>query len=219
VDLIVAASPVLKERCHGRHRNLELLAHGVDLHLFRKPLPPVPAWLERIPEPRVGFYGLLDERLDQHLVAGIAGAMKGVNFVLAGPQVTGMPGLQALPNVHFPGSIPYEQLPAFVHGLQALIMPYRVDAFTNTLAPLKLKEYLLSGLPVVVSPLAGTAAVKDCLLVASTEERWVHYLGTIVDGRMEPRSEQAGQSLAGDGWDARSAMMLRLALGRETTHA
>src|SRR5690606_38771184 len=119
------------------------------LDLFGQPQRAEHASLAGIPRPRIGYFGLIDERSDQELIAALAERMPDHSFVLAGPVATAVQRLAALRNVHFTGAIPYAELPALAHGLDVLFLPYGLNAFTRTLSPLKLLEYLATGKPVV----------------------------------------------------------------------
>lgn len=214
VDLVLTASPALAARFSGPHRSkVEIFPHGVDLGLYREPLPPALEWLEKLPKPRVGFYGLLDERLDQGLLAEIAQARPAWSFILAGPRAAGFPVLESLPNVHFPGSIPYQDLPALVQGLNALLVPYRVDSFTHTLAPLKLNEYLLSGCPVIASALEGIPEGHALVRVARSAADWLGCLERSFGEDIAARRDHASRLLAEHGWEMRAASLLRYCAG------
>jgi glycosyltransferase involved in cell wall biosynthesis len=214
VDVVLAASPVLQERLQARHPRVELFSHGVDLDMYREPLPPMPDWLPGSPEPRIGFYGLLDERVDAPLLAAVARGMPEVNFILAGPRTVALPTLETLGNVYMPGNVPYRQLPSYVRGLLALILPYRVDSFTDTLAPLKLKEYILSGLPILASPLAGVSNTShDLLKVVRTEGDWMQAIRDVISNGRPFRPAGTGSLSVEDGWNHRAARLVQIGAG------
>lgn len=216
-DLLLATSAKLREQLASAGREVRMLPHGVDLDLFgRLDVAPLPA-LSTIPAPRVGFFGLIDERLDQDLVAALAARLPALQFVLAGPVVVDTSRLQAVRNVHFTGAVPYTDLPALVQGMQALMLPYLVNDFTATIAPLKFREYLATGLPVVSAPLPEACALEPHVVVARDAQSWAAVLGTSPVEDRSARILRMRELLREDTWDHRAAQLL--AACREITHA
>jgi hypothetical protein len=209
-DVILAASPNLQRRFAHFSGTVVSFPHGVDLNLFRGPLPVPPAWLSGLTMPRVGFYGLLDERLDQELIREVALSNPEWSFVLAGPRGAPMDILEDVPGIHFPGNVSYRDLPAFVGGLDALILPYRVDRFTHTLAPLKLNEYLLSGLPVITSDIAGVQAHGSLVRIARSAADWTASLRESIPAGRAARQALAEEQLAYHDWARRADTLLDL---------
>ncbi len=207
-DIILAASPTLRGRLAQSGKPTYLLPHGVDVELFSREVPFEHGCLTGIRAPRVGFFGLFDERSDQELIAALAGRMPGLSFVIAGPIETSTSLLRACPNIHFTGRIPYGELPSFISGLQALFIPYRADAFADTLAPLKLKEYLATGKPVVSTPIAAACALADCISIAASLDEWEAALRNALTLQIGPRREQMRRRLADDSWARRAETLV-----------
>ena len=132
---------------------IHLMPHGVNRALFAQalaaavPAAPEPAVL---PQPVLGFYGNLYDWVDQELLAAIARARPTWSLVLIGKLMTDVATLRACPNIHLLGARPYAQLPAYCKSFAVGLIPYKTtDPRMLTVNPLKLREYLAAGLPVV----------------------------------------------------------------------
>ena len=104
----------------------------------------------RIPGPRLGYFGVIDERMDMELLAKVADARADWHFVMLGPVVKIDPvDLPQRPNIHFLGMKKYEQLPSYIGGWDAAILPFARNEATRFISPTKTPEYLAAGRPVV----------------------------------------------------------------------
>jgi glycosyltransferase involved in cell wall biosynthesis len=171
VDCIVAVSEALRQRVKSMGRPSELLTHGVDLEFWRKATETSPAF-ESLTKPLITFWGVVDRRMDHAMVRALSEANLGT-ILLAGPHNEPDPQLLALPGVVAPGPLPLEQLPGLARLSSVLIMPYADLPVTRAMQPLKLKEYLATGLPCVVSDLPANREWSDCLDLAGSPEGFV----------------------------------------------
>ena len=176
VDLVLASSPMLAERLARQHPATHLVPHGADVSVYSRALRevlPEPSDLAHISRPRAGFVGMIDGRLDTDLLRRVARALPDWSFVLVGQvrfRADGLVELQELPNVHFLGFKPPAELPAYLRHLDVTTIPYREDAFTRAIFPLKLFEYLAAGKGVVATRLPSLAAFEqDGLLHLGTD--------------------------------------------------
>ncbi|MEL3918229.1 glycosyltransferase [Aeromonas enteropelogenes] len=144
-DLILAASPALASR-FPPHKT-RLLSHGVDIGLFMPPQPR-PADLPS-GRPIAGFYGSLSDWIDVPLLAETARALPHWDLVLIGPRQTDLSPLAGLPNVHLLGPRPHHTLAAYAQHWQVSLLPFVDNAQIRACNPLKLREYLATGRPVV----------------------------------------------------------------------
>ena len=109
---------------------------------------------ENIPHPRFGFFGVLDERFDIDLVAAVAAKKPDWHFILIGPVVKIDPAsLPQLPNIHYPGSKHYNELPNYLAGWDVAIIPFANNEATRYISPTKTPEYLAGGKPVISAPI------------------------------------------------------------------
>ncbi|MBA3642120.1 MAG: glycosyltransferase, partial [Acidobacteria bacterium] len=103
-----------------------------------------------IPHPRLGFFGVVDERMDLDLLAGVAAARPDWHLVVLGPVVKIDPAtLPALPNIHYLGSKTYQELPRYIAGWDVALLPFARNEATRFISPTKTPEYMAAGKPIV----------------------------------------------------------------------
>jgi UDP-galactopyranose mutase len=140
------------KRSHSQHHNIHPFPSSVDVPHFARgrqelPQPPDQAG---IPTPRVGFFGVIDERMDIELVGQLAEMRPDLHFVMIGPVVKIDPAdLPRRPNIHYLGGKSYDELPAYLAGWDVAILPFARNESTRFISPTKTPEYLAAGKPVV----------------------------------------------------------------------
>jgi UDP-galactopyranose mutase len=153
-DLVTTGGRSLYEAKRLRHPNVHPFPSSIDLaHFARARTPGVePPDQAAIPRPRIGFAGVIDERMDLGLIAGLAQQRPQVQLVLLGPVAKVDPAaLPRLPNIHLLGLKPYADLPAYLGGWDVGILPFAHNDATRFISPTKTPEYLAAGLPVVAT--------------------------------------------------------------------
>jgi UDP-galactopyranose mutase len=151
-DVVFTGGYSLWEAKRDRHRNIHPFPSSVDRGHFAKARtmrsdPPDQA---AIPWPRLGFYGVVDERMDLDLLAHLADARPDWSVVIVGPVVKIDPAdLPRRPNLHYLGGKTYDQLPAYLGGWDVALMPFAINESTRFISPTKTPEYMAAGLPVV----------------------------------------------------------------------
>jgi glycosyltransferase involved in cell wall biosynthesis len=151
-DLSVFCATALLEAEKAECRNPAFVDHGVDFDAFARGAElPEPDDLRAIPRPRVGFIGSIDEHtFDPELFRRVVELLPEFQFALVG--ATTLPdGWLVQPNVHFLGQKPYEQVAAYPGHCDVLVMPWNQSAWIQACNPIKLKEYLAAGRPVVTT--------------------------------------------------------------------
>ncbi|WP_368163476.1 glycosyltransferase [Aeromonas sp. R6-2] len=161
-SLIIAASPALAE-CFPAHKT-RLLPHGVDLDRFSAG-GQRPADLPR-GRPIAGFYGSLSSWIDLPLLAETARALPHWDLVLIGPHHCDLGALRGIANIHLLGPRPHAQLPAYLHHWQVSLLPFRDTPQIRTCNPLKLREYLAAGKPVVSTDFPALDGYREQVVVA-----------------------------------------------------
>ena len=175
-DLVFTGGTSLYEAKRDRHDSVHLFPSSVDRGHFEKARTqlPEPADQAEIPRPRLGFYGVFDERFDIELLDGIANMRPDWSFVMVGPVVKISPDeLPKRPNIHYIGPKRYEQLPAYLSGWNVALMPFAMNESTQFISPTKTPEYLAGGKPVVSTP------VKDVV------RHYGHLVGVAIAGDAE----------------------------------
>ncbi|MFP5077902.1 UDP-galactopyranose mutase [Rhizobium sp. YIM 134829] len=151
-DVVFTGGVSLYEARRDRHDNIHAFPSSVDVAHFRAARQPVAARDDQagIAEPRLGYYGVIDERLDLALIAEVAAARPALSFVFVGPVVKISPDeLPRAANIHYLGQKSYADLPAYLAGWQAALMPFARNEATRFISPTKTPEYLAAGRPVV----------------------------------------------------------------------
>ena len=151
-DVVFTGGQSLFEAKRDRHRNIHAFPSSIDAVHFRaaRLKRPDPDDQAPIARPRLGFFGVIDERLDTHLLARAAAIKPEWQFVVIGPVVKIDPAtLPHRPNIHWLGGKSYDQLPAYLAGWNLGIMPFALNELTRFISPTKTPEFLAAGLPVV----------------------------------------------------------------------
>jgi glycosyltransferase involved in cell wall biosynthesis len=151
---------------------------------------PLPGDLERIPAPRVGFFGLIHEWVDTDLIAALADRLP-FSFVVIGSSNQDLSALAARPNVHLLGRKPYADLPEWCRGFDAAIVPFRISELTASVNPIKLREYAAAGLPVVATGLPEIRRCGDIAVCPEGVDEWVAALRQAVARGQDPAERRA----------------------------
>ena len=209
-DVVFTGGQSLFEAKRSAHDNIHAFPSSVDVAHFEKArLGRVadPADQAGIPHPRLGFYGVIDERLDLDLLGAVAAARPDLHFVMVGPVVKIDPArLPRGSNLHYLGSKSYEDLPAYLAGWRVAMMPFAINAATRFISPTKTPEYLAAGRPVVSTPIADVVrryGHLDGVAVAATPDEFGQACGTMLQLAAKPEAwrPQADAVLAEQSWD------------------
>lgn len=216
---VVAVSNALGEKFKSSGKPVHVLTHGVDLEHFGKPATVEHPVLEGIPRPRIGFFGLIDGRFDAALISEVARQIPEISFVFAGPTDASVDELPAHDNVHFVGAIAYTELPAFIRGMRALILPYKPDGLAKMLSPLKLKEYLATGKPVISTPIGATEEWGDMVNVAKIAEEWVVLIHRLANSTPGESGRATDARLLSQSWARKASELLEVCRRSDRTAA
>jgi UDP-galactopyranose mutase len=151
-DLVFTGGHSLYEAKRHQHRNVYPFPSSIDAPHFARArtLTSEPADQASIPGVRIGFFGVIDERMDLDLIAAVATAKPDWHLVLVGPVVKIDPaGLPAMSNIHYLGMKSYDELPSYIAGWDVAMLPFARNDSTRFISPTKTPEYLAAGLPVV----------------------------------------------------------------------
>jgi glycosyltransferase involved in cell wall biosynthesis len=170
-DLMIATSTAILEARSAFVSASTLLTHGVDLGHFSRAAPDLSSPLAALPHPLVGMFGIFDRRVDGQALKAAARLSPQATFVVLGPVVDRDPGeFRDVPNLHFSGAVPYSDLPKHVPHFDLCVLPYVVDEFTRNISPLKHKEYLATGKPVIASPLPEAVRLAEYVTLAGSDD-------------------------------------------------
>lgn len=191
-DLVLASAEDLAERCRQYRPDVHYVPHGVEHDHFAAALATgaIPADIADLPEPRVGFFGLLHDWVDLDLIGHLADRMA-CSFVLIGATNQDLGPLLARPNVRHLGRRPYAELPAYCRGFAAAIVPFRISELTLSVNPIKLREYAAAGLPVVASDLPEIRRCGEIATCATGVDAWEAALREAVRHGADPAWRRA----------------------------
>jgi Glycosyl transferases group 1 len=157
-DLVFTGGRSLYHAKRSRHPDCHLFPSSVDCRHFaraRGQEAREPADQAGVPHPRIGFAGVIDERMDLTLLAALAELRADLHFVCVGPVVKIDPAtLPRRPNIHWLGARRYDELPDYLSGWDAAFMPFALNESTRFISPTKTPEFLAAGLPVCSTPIA-----------------------------------------------------------------
>jgi glycosyltransferase involved in cell wall biosynthesis len=224
--LVLTGGHSLYEAKKHAHHNIHSIPSSVDVEHFAtaRRMTDEPDDQRHIPHPRLGFFGVLDERLDTHLLAGIADARPDWQLVMLGPVVKIDPAdLPRRPNIHYLGPKSYAELPRYIARWDvALILFARNDA-TRFISPTKTPEYLAAGRPVVstsirdvVSPYGEMGLVR----IADAVPDFVTACAAALAEDAATRRARADVYLRNTSWDrtwSKTALLLKAAAAPHQT--
>jgi UDP-galactopyranose mutase len=227
-DIVFTGGSSLYEAKKDRHANVHCFPSSVDRAHFAKARARTfdPADQEDLPRPRLGFYGVIDERFDVELLDRVATMRPNWSFVMVGPVVKiAEEDLPKRPNIHYLGGKTYEQLPAYLSGWDVALMPFAMNESTQFISPTKTPEYLAGGKPVVTTPVKDVVrhyGQLEGVRVAATAEEFAAACDKALELARDPESgwlAEADLVLSAASWDttqARMAGLLADVLGTRT---
>jgi len=182
-DVVFVASETLLDAKRRLNPITYFSPHGVDLdhfaQAFRADLP-APDDVAGLPRPVVGYFGLIEQWLDLDLIDYLSAQRPEWSFVLIGRVAVANEQVPRRPNIHYLGKRPYENLPAYGKLFDAAIIPNRLNQFTLHANPLKLREYLALGKPIVSISTPQIDKFSDVVAIARTREEFLAKLDTVL---------------------------------------
>lgn len=206
-DVTFFVNTALFEEERSQCRFAYLLDHGVDYDHFAHvdQTEDVPKEMKGLKSPIVGFFGGIDDHtFDVALAAEVAGKCPEMTFVFVGGVSADVTALEALANVHFIGKRPYQQIPRYGRCFDVAIMPWRQNRWIEACNPVKLKEYLALGKPVVSTPFRELENYQGLVYVGRGSQEFAAALGRALaeDGPQRRRLRRA--RVWGHSWDAKA---------------
>ncbi|WP_447979460.1 glycosyltransferase [Candidatus Nitrospira bockiana] len=218
-DLVLASAQKLYDAKRRFNPRTYWIPHGVDSEHFsrarRLEAPGAPE-LQDLPRPIIGFWGLIHEWIDLDLIRFAALRHPEWSFALVGKAGVACDALDGLKNVHLIGARPYDALPGFARGFDAAILPFKVNRLTENVNPIKLREYLAAGLPVVSTPLPEVGQYASVVRIARNQEEFVAELEAAVTDTSEAAAVKRMDAVRDESWDARVEQISRLVEALDT---
>jgi glycosyltransferase involved in cell wall biosynthesis len=206
-DVMFTGGHSLFEAKRDKHPNVHPFPSSVDTAHFARArsISVDPADQANIPHPRVGFFGVIDERMDLELLAAVAEARPAFQLVMLGPVVKIDPAsLPRRANIHWLGGKRYAELPAYIAGWDVAMLPFARNPSTRFISPTKTPEYLAAGKPVVSTPIHDVVrpyGEQGLCRIADTPHAFVHAIEAALAEDAAARIEKADAMLARTSWD------------------
>jgi glycosyltransferase involved in cell wall biosynthesis len=214
-DVVFTTSRPLLEKKTAYNKETHLASHGVDHAHFASALDEttrVASDLEGLSHPIVGFFGLIENWIDLGLLSHLAAQRPDWSIVLVGTAAVDVSGLTALPNVHLLGRRSYRDLPRYAKAFDVAVCPFVANELTRNVNPIKLREYLSAGLPVVASGIPEAADYAgSCQLVRGPEE-FVAACERALDEDSPQRRRARSAAMSQETWAHKADASLQIAL-------
>jgi glycosyltransferase involved in cell wall biosynthesis len=203
-DVVFATAKSLENRLVSLNPETHLASHGVDYAMFSKALAdetPVAPDIAKLPQPVIGFFGLIHEWVDLNLIATLAERHPEWSLVMIGKTSVDVSSLSKYPNVHFLGRKPYQDLPQFCKGFSVGMIPFAVNELTYNVNPIKLREYLSAGLPVVSTALPEVEFYSDWCVVAHNYDEFEQGILKVMREDTRERRGSRSDSMRSETWE------------------
>ena len=216
-DIVFTGGPSLYEAKRERHANAYCFPSSVDAVHFGKARDhsishPSQA---QMAHPRLGFYGVIDERFDIDLLGAIAAARPDWQLVMVGPVVKIDPAaLPRFPNIHYMGQQGYDALPEFLAGWDVCLMPFAMNDSTKFISPTKVLEYMAAELPIVSTPINDVKVpYGHVVAIAETHQQFIDACDAALAMSPEQRAKMVDEMraiVAGTSWQNTASQMRRI---------
>jgi glycosyltransferase involved in cell wall biosynthesis len=213
-DVVFTGGHSLWQAKKHQHANAHSVPSSVDVAHFAaaRDALPEPADQASIGYPRLGFFGVIDERFDIELVDAVAVEHPDWQIVLIGPVVKIDPAtLPQHANIHYLGAKTYEELPAYLAGWNVALMPFAINESTRFISPTKTPEYLAGGCPVVSTPIQDVISGygdSGVVSIAGSPQAFMVAIKSALDLKSDSEfAQRVDAALAGMSWDTTCAVM------------
>jgi hypothetical protein len=212
---VVVTSRALERRWAGRHRRVVRIPNGVELGVFTTSAASlaVPPEIARLPRPRLGYVGTVGRWVDLPLLQHVAAERPECCIALVGPVEPAVARPSGPVNLVFLGERPYASLPAYLAGMDVLLIPFRLSDLTRAVNPIKLYEYCTTGKPIVATPIEEIVAEPGVCHLGADRPSFLAAVDEALDEvrRGDPERMAARHALArASGWERRVAAFAAL---------
>lgn len=210
VDAVIVVSKALYEAKRPYNPHTYLVPNGVNYAAYSEVFndPQLPQKLERIAKPRVGYSGLIGDRLNLQMLRQMAEEHPQWSLVFLGEarvvqQAAHWQAMLQLPNVHYIGQVDVLRVPHYLKGFQVGLMPYRLGLESENISPLKLYDYLAAGLPVASVDIPAAREFSQHVHLARTPQEFAQTVTVALADTTPERVQQRRQIAALHTWEAR----------------
>lgn len=210
-DIVFACNRSLVEARSTLNSNIYVSPHGVDTELFALASAPdtsVPEAVKDLARPIIGSWGLVDSRVDLSIIEHIARSRPDWTILLIGRIAVDVSALKEIPNVVIVGVKPYSELPSWAKAIDVCILPYTQTSLNAQSSPLKLREYLASGKPIVAVPLPEATELGNAIEIAEDGPGFVRAIENALANNNSQLVSARQKAVEGNTWDATVARIL-----------
>lgn len=203
---VFVAPPSLVEGKRAKNARTTFSPHGVDVELFGQVNDPnltMPDELRELPRPVIGFFGLVADWIDTELIEAVARSIPHGTILLVGHESTDTSRLKKLTNVKFVGPKPYQELPRWAKSFDVAMIPYRLTQQVKNANPLKLREYLATGIPIVAVSNPEIEKFADHVYIATDASDFVKGIHVVMEGDSSIKRRLRISSVSNMSWDQR----------------
>ena len=206
-NVVFTGGQSLYEAKQHRHHNIHPFPSSIDVEHFAQSFEneAEPQDQISIPKPRIGYYGVIDERTDIELLDKIALLRPDHQFIMIGPVVKiDEKDLPRKTNIHYLGGKTYDELPIYLAGWDVAMMPFALNDSTKFISPTKTPEYLAAGKPVVSTPIRDVIrpyGENGLAQIAATAEEFAAAIDNALTGSKEAQKPKIEKFLANMSWD------------------
>jgi UDP-galactopyranose mutase len=216
-DVVFTGGPSLFRRLQARHDNVHCFSSSVDAQHFHRATEGNSEAEDqlKLPRPRIGFFGVIDERIDLEILSALAEARPDWQIIMVGPIVKIMPdSLPRHSNMHYFGQRNYADLPSYLAGWDVCMMPFARNDATRYISPTKVLEYMAAERPIVSTRITDVAEpYGHVVYLADTADEFVSACEEAMSVSDEERKRQAAimrRIISGTSWDLTVEQMLAL---------
>jgi UDP-galactopyranose mutase len=215
-DLVFTGGQSLYEAKKSQHKNVRAFPSSIDAEHFRQArnINEEPADQKSIPHPRLGYYGVIDERINLALLSEMADLRPEWQFVMVGPVVKiSDEDLPRRENIHYLGGKNYQDLPAYLAGWDVALIPFALNESTRFISPTKTPEYLAAGKPVISTPIRDVVrpyGEMNLVHIARTAEEFIAACENAMQENAVERLKKTDKFLAQTSWDKTWTQMANL---------
>jgi glycosyltransferase involved in cell wall biosynthesis len=206
-DLVFVASETLLPAKQRLNPTTRVSPHGVDLVHFARAWngqARPPADIRDLPHPMIGFFGLIEKWIDLDLIGYLAEQRPAWSFVMVGRVAVPVAEVPQRPNIHYLGPRPYDQLPDYGSQFDVSVIPYRLTRQVMCANPLKLREYLAMGKPIVSVSTPEIDKYADVVRIARSPEEYLAQLDAAVAEGVTPEGvNRRVNRVTPEGWGAK----------------
>lgn len=212
-DLVLVSAKELYEQKKKLNPNTHLVLHGVDYEHFSKALEDncsIPQDIKTIPEPIIGFFGLIHEWIDLSLIKEVALAHPEWSIIMIGKVSADITDLRKLPNVYFLGQKAYRDLPGYCKAFDVAIIPFVINQLTKSVNPIKLREYLAAGLPVVSVNLPEVQIYEKIVKISKDPSEFIKNIELSLEIRNKAEKEALSNFVRKEDWSSKISEIEKL---------